>query len=79
MTSPRTWRQVLAAPALWWRAARIAVPVGFIQVMINQGHHLLHGEFTAGVITRTVLTPMVAFLVAFISAAATARAGNQKP
>jgi hypothetical protein len=72
----RTWRQILAVPTLWWRAARIAVPVGLVQVMINQGDHLFRGEITPAVVAKSLLTPTVTFLVAFVSAVLTARSAK---
>jgi hypothetical protein len=74
MPSPSpNWLSTLAARPLWWRAARIALPVGLLQDCINQGDHWLRGDFSAVVVAKSVLTPCVAFAVALVSAASTSR------
>ena len=74
MPSPSPgWLEVLAARSLWWRAARIALPVGLVQDCINQGDHWLQGDFSTVVVAKSLLTPCVAFAVALISAANTTR------
>ena len=67
------WFSTLAARALWWRAARIALPVGLLQDCINQGDHWLRGDFSREVVAKSLLTPCVTLAVAFISAASTHR------
>lgn len=68
-----SWLEVLAARSLWWRAARIALPVGLLQACINQGDHWLQGDFSRTVVAKSLLTPCVTLAVAFISAASTSR------
>jgi hypothetical protein len=71
-TSPRLsyWR-ACRDPAVWLRAARLGLVVGLIQVTLNQGDHWLHGHITAGVIIKSILSPLLSFGIAFASAAAT--------
>jgi hypothetical protein len=66
-------RTFLATRSLWWRAARIALPVGLLQASINQGDHWMRGDFSTAVVAKSLLTPLVTFLVAFTSAVLTAR------
>ena len=69
----QNWIETLAARCLWWRAARIALPVGLVQDCINQGDHWLRGDFSSGVVAKSLLTPCVTFAVAFVSAVNTSR------
>jgi len=75
-TSSPGWLETLAARTLWWRAARIAVPVGLLQDCINQGDHWLKGDFSTIVVAKSLLTPWVTLAVAFVSAALTYRRMN---
>ncbi len=70
--SPR--HPVLAAvrtPAVWRRAALIGLPVGLLQVAVNQGDHWLRHELTAGVLLKSIVSPLLSFGIAFASATAT--------
>lgn len=58
-------------PAVWKRAARLGLIVGLIQVTLNQGDHWLRGEITAGLIAKTILSPLLSFAIAFASSVAT--------
>ncbi len=57
--------------AVWRRAALIGLPVGFLQVAVNQGDHWLRHELTAGVLLKSIVSPLLSFGIAFASAAAT--------
>ncbi len=52
------------------RALRIAVLVGTVLVVINQGDVLLRGDFTPGVAAKIALTYLVPFVVSTYSALA---------
>jgi hypothetical protein len=69
-TRPQFWR-ACRQPAVWTRAARLGLVVGFIQVSLNQGDHWLRGEITPAVITKSILSPLLSFAITFLSAAAT--------
>jgi hypothetical protein len=71
-TSPvsRYW-QACRHPAVWARAAKLGLVVGVIQVALNQGDHWLQGHITAGVVLKSILSPLLSFGIAFASAAAT--------
>jgi hypothetical protein len=62
-----------AVRAVWLRAARISVPVGLLQVALNQGDHWLHGHVTGAILAKTLLTPVVTYSVALVTAVATYR------
>jgi hypothetical protein len=71
-TSPHVlYWQACRHPAVWSRAVKLGLVVGFVQVSLNQGDHWLQGEVTTGVVIKTVLSPLLSFLIAFASAAAT--------
>jgi hypothetical protein len=71
-TRPRNpYWDALRQPAVWRRAARLGLVVGLLQVGINQGDHWLRHEVTLGVVLKTVLSPLLSFAIAFLSAAAT--------
>lgn len=62
--------------AVWSRTLRIGLPVGFVQVAINQGDAWLAGAITAGVIAKSLLSPAVSCAIAFSAAASTRRPGS---
>jgi hypothetical protein len=76
-TSPRpSYWQACRLPAVWARAARLGLVVGFIQVSLNQGDHWLTGHVTTGVVIKTILSPLLSFGIAFASAVATQAENN---
>jgi hypothetical protein len=63
------WIEALGAKAVWLRAARWGVPVGLLQAVINQGDFWLHHAVDSVVLIKTIVSPMVTFSVALLSAA----------
>ena len=63
------WLQALSCSAVWRRAAKWGVPVGILQAVINQGDIWLNHAVNAAVITKTIVSPLVTFSVALVSAA----------
>jgi hypothetical protein len=63
------WALALAQPAVWRRALLMAASVGLVQVAINQGDSWIRLAVDPAVIAKTVLTPLVTFVVALFSAA----------
>jgi hypothetical protein len=61
------WRD----PYVWSRTLRIGLPVGLVQVCINQGDHWIAGAVTAGVVLKSLLSPTLSCGIAFVSAAST--------
>lgn len=70
---PPTWWQSLTSTTVLRAALRVTIPVGLLQASINNGDHWLAGDFSTAVITKSLLTPLVTFLVASVSAAAALR------
>jgi hypothetical protein len=56
-----------------WRAAWVGLPVGLVQVMINQGDRWWAHSVDAGVVLKSVLTPLVSMGVAIAAVAAARR------
>lgn len=67
-------RSALGDPVVWSRTLRIGLPVGIIQVCINQGDAWLAGAVTTAVVVKTILSPAVSCAIAFVSAAGARRA-----
>lgn len=64
-----TWSSVILRRALWRRALLIGMIVGTLQVAVNQGDHWLSGAVDARILLKSIVSPLIAFAVAFVSAA----------
>lgn len=69
-------RAALLDPVVWSRTLTIGLPVGLLQVAINQGDAWLTGAITAGVIAKSILSPAVSCAIAFTSALSARRAAQ---
>ena len=79
MSSPTPWFTALASRAVWSRALAIGLPVGLLQIGVNQGDVWLHGSVTRVVILKTILTPIIAVAVCLVSAASAYRLRRPEP
>lgn len=82
MSAPARRHPVLSAlraPAVWRRAALIGLPVGLLQVAVNQGDHWLRLQLTAAVILKSIVSPLLSFGIALASAVATRTAELRRP
>lgn len=79
------WALALRQRSVWLRAAKVGLPVGCLQSIINQGDVWWSGQATGLTLTKTIISPLVTFSVALIAAAGTwiekkrsmsSRAGN---
>ncbi len=70
---PAPARSVFSDPVVWSRTLRIGLPVGLVQVCINQGDVWLAGTVTTAVVVKTLLSPAVSCAIAFVSAAGARR------
>jgi hypothetical protein len=61
--------QAFGQAAVWRRAAVVGLPIGVLQAVINQGDVWLRHEATVGTVIKTLISPLVTFSVALISAA----------
>jgi|GEM_PF-1267666 len=65
------WADALRQPKVWRRAIFFGLPIGILQAVINQGDFWLHHQVSRMVLARSILSPLVTFSAALISAAAT--------
>lgn len=63
------WMQAFRQASVWRRAAVVGLPIGVLQAVINQGDVWLRHEQTVGTVVKTLVSPLVTFAVALISAA----------
>ena len=63
------WLQALCQAVVWRRAAIVGLPIGLLQAVINQGDVWLRHEETFSTVAKTIVSPLVTFSVALISAA----------
>ncbi len=67
----RCWAVALGKGEIWQRALKLGLPVGFLQVAVNQGDFWLHHQAGGVVMVKSVLSPMIAIGIALLSSAAT--------
>jgi hypothetical protein len=63
------WLKALVQRRVWGRAARIGLPVGCLQVVLNQGDVWWQHQATGLTLVKTVISPLLTFSVALVSAA----------
>lgn len=67
------WRRALASRSLWRRAFCVALPVGLVQVLVNQGdvwaRHFVEGAAAApSLVVKTLASPLITVSVSVVSA-----------
>ncbi len=72
------WSRALARRSVWSRALRMGLTVGLLQAAINQGDVWAHGSVTAGVVVKTILSPLVGFTLVLLAAASASVERDQK-
>lgn len=73
MPAGSAWRRALASPSLWRRAFLVALPVGVMQVVVNQGdvwaRCLFQGASAApSLVLKTLASPLITVSVSVLSA-----------
>ncbi len=63
------WRGVLTRRATWRRGLTLGLPVGLLQVTVNQGDLWVRGAADAAVVVKSILSPMITVGIAVASAA----------
>lgn len=63
------WIEALSQKEVWLRAARLGLPIGLLQALINQGDVWLNHAVDSSTVTKTILSPLITFSVALFSAA----------
>ena len=69
--SRNVWLLAFSQRTVWLRAAKVGLPVGCLQAVINQGDVWWQGEATSLTLAKTVISPLITFSVALIAAAGT--------
>jgi hypothetical protein len=64
-----SWLEALTCGSVWRRAAKWGVPVGILQAVIKQGDIWHNHAVNSAVVAKTIVSPLVTFSVALISAA----------
>ena len=65
------WLTALRRRSVWTRGLKLGLSVGLAQALINQGDVWMAHAETAGTVVKTIVSPLVTFGVALVSAAAT--------
>ena len=68
-TTRALWKQALSQRGVWRRSLLIGLPVGVIQILVNQGDHWWRLQVDEVIVLKTLMTPVVALCVCLFSAA----------
>jgi hypothetical protein len=63
------WRASLTRRGTWRRGLTLGLPVGFLQVTVNQGDVWLRGAADAVVVVKSIASPLIAVAIAVTSTA----------
>jgi len=70
--SKRTlWKLALRERSVWARAMKFGLTAGLLQALVNQGDHWLHREVGAGVVVKTIVSPLIGLTLVLVTSAAT--------
>ena len=71
-TDKRTlWMIALRERSVWVRAVKFGLTAGLLQALVNQGDHWLHHEIGAGVVVKTIVSPLIGLTLVLFTSAAT--------
>lgn len=70
-TRGELWRKALLQGSVWKRALRLGLTAGLIQATINQGDAWARGAVGPAVVVKSIVSPLVGFLLVLIASAAT--------
>jgi len=70
-TRGELWRKALLQGSVWKRALRLGLTAGLLQATINQGDAWARGAVSPSVVLKSVVSPLVGFLLVLIASAAT--------
>ncbi len=65
----RLWSLALQQASVWKRAATLGLSVGVLQAVLNQGDYWVSRTVTLAIVIKTIISPLVTFSVALVSAA----------
>ena len=65
------WRQAFRQRQVWLRALKLGLPVGLLQAALNQGDHWLSGAVDRNTLLKSIISPVIGFVLVLVSAAQT--------
>jgi hypothetical protein len=65
------WWAALKERSVWSRGAKLGLTVGVIQAVVNQGDKWVTHSTDSVVVLKSIVSPLITFSVALVSAAAT--------
>jgi hypothetical protein len=65
------WREALRQPGVWRRACTLGLSVGLLQAALNQGDLWLRNAVDATVLLKSILSPLIGFVLVLVSASET--------
>ena len=65
------WMLALRERSVWTRAVKFGLAAGILQALVNQGDHWLRHEAGAGVVLKTILSPLITLTLAWFTTAET--------
>jgi hypothetical protein len=65
------WRRALLQGSVWKRALKLGLTAGLIQATINQGDAWARGAVSSTVVVKSIVSPLVGFLLVLVASAAT--------
>lgn len=65
------WMLVLRERGVWSRALKFGFTAGMLQAAVNQGDHWLRHEVGAGVVVKTIVSPLIGLTLVLFTSAAT--------
>ncbi len=65
------WAQALSQRSVWLRACKLGLSAGLLQAAVNQGDRWLHHTVDSTVIIKSIVSPLIGFLLVLFSAAQT--------
>jgi len=71
-TDKRTlWLLALRERGVWSRAVKFGFTAGLLQAAVNQGDHWWRHEVGAGVVVKTIISPLIGLMLVLFTSAAT--------
>jgi hypothetical protein len=65
------WLLALRQRSVWGRAFKFGFTVGLLQAVVNQGDHWWRHEVGAGVVVKTIVSPLIGLTLVLFTSAAT--------
>jgi hypothetical protein len=65
------WKQAFQQRAVWLRALKLGFTTGCVQAAVNQGDVWLRHAVTTEVIAKTIVSPLIGFILVLVAAAET--------